>query len=77
MAELIDFLATLAVDPLKLRRFIHDPEAVIAAADLNENDRALLRNGEVGHLSAGTTLQAVAPMTSPVTVVTTPPPLTT
>lgn len=77
MIELRDFLATLAVDPLKLGEFIHDPEAVITAADLSEADKATLRSGGVANLGDATTLQAVAPMTAPVTVVTTPPPLTT
>lgn len=76
MTELIDFLAALAVDPQKLGEFIHDPEAVITAADLSEDDKDTLRSGRVGHLHDAAALQSIAPMTAPVTVVTQPPPLT-
>jgi hypothetical protein len=78
MTELSDFLATLAVDPAKLGEFIGDPDAVIAAADLSDGDKAALISGDIEGLAETTSLQAVAQMHSPVTVPSvSPPPLTT
>jgi hypothetical protein len=45
MAELREFLASLAVDPKKLGAFIHDPDTTMAAEGLSEEDQHALRSG--------------------------------
>jgi hypothetical protein len=45
VAKLKDFLTELAIDPKKLGDFIHDPEAAMTAAGLNDEDKAALRFG--------------------------------
>jgi hypothetical protein len=45
MADLKEFLASLATDPRKLGEFIHDPESAMSAADLSDEDKAALRSG--------------------------------
>jgi hypothetical protein len=45
MADLKDFLASLAIDPKKLGEFIHDPEAAMTREELSEEDKATLKSG--------------------------------
>src|SRR5215813_2066904 len=45
MADLKEFLASLATDPHKLGEFIHDPEAAMTAAQLSDDDKAAIKSG--------------------------------
>jgi len=45
MADLKDFLSSLATDPSKLGEFIRDPEAVAKKAELSDDDLAALKSG--------------------------------
>jgi len=40
------FIADLALDPGKLTRYMKDPEAVMQAAGLNDEEKAVLRTGD-------------------------------
>lgn len=68
MANLIDFLAELAINPQKLGEFIHDPEAAMSAEGLSSEDQAALRSGFPGIIYArlaGVPIQQAFQLTSP------------
>jgi hypothetical protein len=44
MATLKEFLSELAIDPTKLGKFIHDPEASMKEAEINVEDQAVLKS---------------------------------
>jgi hypothetical protein len=52
MANLEEFLAALAVDPKKLGEFIHDPDTVMKAEELSDDDATALRSGFAGVIHA-------------------------
>jgi hypothetical protein len=52
MVELKKFLAELAVDPVKLGEFIHDPNAAMTAAELSDEDKDALKSGFPGIIYA-------------------------
>jgi hypothetical protein len=51
-AELRAFLAGIAVDPERLGAFMQDPDAVLAASDLDEEDKVAVRSGNYATLRA-------------------------
>jgi hypothetical protein len=51
-AELRAFLAEIAADPVRLGAFMRDPDAELAASDLNEEDKVALRSGDPAALRA-------------------------
>jgi hypothetical protein len=67
--ELRDFLADLATDPKSLAGFIGDPDAAMEQADLAEEDRKLLRSGNLAAIQARLAGVDVGSATTPQIVV--------